>query len=107
MSRVRTERMRAVVGAIARHQAAHGYAPSVRDVMRAAGFSSTSHAAHWLRACEAADGGGSGARRRASRAGNAVPARGVRGVAGRRRGPRSERRRAVSAGRVRACGARP
>ena len=54
MSRVRTKRMRAVVEAIARHQAAHGYAPSVRDVMRGAGFASTSHAAHWLRACEEA-----------------------------------------------------
>ncbi len=46
--------MRAVVVAIARHQAAHGYAPSVRDVMRGAGFASTSHTAHWLRACEEA-----------------------------------------------------
>ena len=54
MARLRKRRMGAVVGAIARHQAAHGCAPSVRDVMRAAGFASTSHASHWLRACEAA-----------------------------------------------------
>lgn len=51
---LRRRRMRAVVGAIARHQSAHGYAPSVREVMRAAGFASTSHAAHWLQACERA-----------------------------------------------------
>ena len=54
VSRVRRKRKRAVVVAIARHQAAHGYAPSVRDVMRGAGFASTSHTAHWLRACEGA-----------------------------------------------------
>ncbi len=54
MARLRERRMREVVGAIARYLAAHGYAPSVRDVMAASGFTSTSHAAHWLRACEAA-----------------------------------------------------
>jgi len=70
--------MRAVVVAIARHQAAHGYAPSVRDVMRGAGF--VLHLAHGALAAglrgggadpartahrprDQADGGGSGARR--------------------------------------------
>lgn len=51
MARLRERRMREVVGAIARHRAAHGYAPSVGEVMAASGFASTSHAAHWLRAC--------------------------------------------------------
>ncbi|MYE47546.1 MAG: hypothetical protein F4X25_12540 [Chloroflexi bacterium] len=50
----RRKRLRAVVVAIARHQAEHGYAPSVRELMAAAGFSSTSHTTHWLRACEEA-----------------------------------------------------
>ena len=54
MARLRERRMREVVGAIARYRATHGYAPSVRDVMAASGFTSTSHAAHWLRVCEAA-----------------------------------------------------
>ncbi len=53
-SRLRKKRMREVVGAIARHQALHGYAPSVRELVAATGFSSTSHAAHWLRVCEQA-----------------------------------------------------
>lgn len=53
-ARQRERRMRTVVGAIARHQAEHGYAPSVREVMAASGFTSTSHTAHWLRACEEA-----------------------------------------------------
>ena len=44
--------MRAVVGAIARYRAAHGYPPSVRDVKERTGFSSTSVAAYWLDACE-------------------------------------------------------
>ena len=51
---LRKQQMRAVVGAIAGHLASHGYAPSVREVMREVGFASTSHTSHWLRACEEA-----------------------------------------------------
>ena len=50
----RRERMRAVVGAIADHQARRGFAPSVREVRTAAGLASLSQAAHWLDACERA-----------------------------------------------------
>ena len=48
------ERMRTMVEAIARHGAVHGYPPSVRELMAATGFASTSHVAHWLDACESA-----------------------------------------------------
>ena len=48
----REERMRAVVRAIARYRAVHGYPPSVRDLRKRTGFSSTSVVAYWLDACE-------------------------------------------------------
>ena len=48
----RRERMRAVVEMIARYQATHGFAPSVREVRTATGLASLSQAAHWLDACE-------------------------------------------------------
>ena len=48
----REERMRAVVGAIARYRAARGYPPSVRHVKEWTEFSSTSVAAYWLDVCE-------------------------------------------------------
>lgn len=37
---LRQKRMRKLVNAIARYQATHGYAPSVRELMEASGFSS-------------------------------------------------------------------
>ncbi len=43
---------RALVEAIARFRAERDYPPSVRDLMEAAGFSSTSMVAYRLRACE-------------------------------------------------------
>ncbi len=43
---------RALVEAVARFRAEHGYSPSVRDLQRAAGFSSTSVVARRLRTCE-------------------------------------------------------
>ena len=46
--------MRATVAAIARHQARHGYAPSVRELRVATGLSSISEVARWLRICEQA-----------------------------------------------------
>ncbi len=46
--------MRVLVGAIARYRARHGYAPSMRELMRATGLSSTSNVAYWLDACERA-----------------------------------------------------
>lgn len=52
--RVRNERMRALVVAIARHQAKHGYAPSVRELRAATGLSSISEVARWLPICEQA-----------------------------------------------------
>lgn len=48
----REERIRAVVEAIARCRAAHGYPPSVRDVKERTGFRSTSVVWYWLRECE-------------------------------------------------------
>ena len=48
----REERMRAVVEAIARHRAVHGYPPAIRELMERTGFSSTSVVAYWLDACE-------------------------------------------------------
>ncbi|MYA18887.1 MAG: helix-turn-helix domain-containing protein [Chloroflexi bacterium] len=45
---------RALLRAIARFGAERGYPPSVRDLMEAAGFSSTSVVAYRLRACERA-----------------------------------------------------
>ncbi|MYE33033.1 MAG: hypothetical protein F4X80_10360 [Chloroflexi bacterium] len=47
-------RMRAVIGAIARHTAAQGYAPSMQEIMDETGFSSTSVVMYWLRRCEEA-----------------------------------------------------
>lgn len=53
-SRVRSERVREMVAAIARHQAEHGYAPSVRELRAATGRSSISEVARWLVICEQA-----------------------------------------------------
>ena len=50
----REDRMRALVEAIARHQAVHGYPPSVRDLVARTGVSSTSVVTYWLDACESA-----------------------------------------------------
>ena len=44
----------ALVEAIARYRAERGYPPSIRDLVRAAGFSSTSVVAYRLRECERA-----------------------------------------------------
>ena len=53
MSR-REDRMRALVEAIASHQAVHGYPPSIRDLVVRTGVSSTSVVTYWLNACESA-----------------------------------------------------
>ena len=53
-ARLRQERMRALVKAIARHHAEHGYAPSVRELRVETGLSSISEVARWLRVCEGA-----------------------------------------------------
>jgi len=45
---------RALVEAVARFRAEHGYPPSIRDLQKAAGFSSTSVVARRLQACERA-----------------------------------------------------
>ena len=50
----REERMRAVVGAIARHGAAHAYPPTLREVQDETGFSSLSVVKYWLDSCERA-----------------------------------------------------
>ena len=50
----REVRMRAVVGAIARHAAEHGYAPSVQELMDETGFSSLSVVHYSLDWCEEA-----------------------------------------------------
>ena len=50
----REERMRAVIGVIARYMAEHGYPPSMRDMMTEAGFSSLSVVRFWLDRCEGA-----------------------------------------------------
>lgn len=50
----RDERMRAVVGAVARHAAEHGYPPTLRQVKRETGFSSISVVKYWLDKCEEA-----------------------------------------------------
>lgn len=50
----REERMHAVVGAIARHAAEHGYPPSLREVQVATGFSSLSVVNYALDWCEEA-----------------------------------------------------
>ena len=50
----REERMRAVVGAIARHAAAHAYPPTLREVRDETGFSSLSVVKYWLDGCERA-----------------------------------------------------
>ena len=53
-ARVRQKRMGALVAAIARHWAEHGYGPSVRELRAATGLSSISEVAHWLPICEQA-----------------------------------------------------
>ncbi len=50
----RVERMNAVVGSVARHQAEHGYPPTLREVKRETGFSSISVVKYWLDVCEGA-----------------------------------------------------
>ena len=50
----REERMRAVVGAIARHRVEQGYPPTLRDVQDETGFSSLSVVNFWLNRCEEA-----------------------------------------------------
>ena len=50
----REERMRALVGAVARHGAEHGYPPSMDELMDETGFSSKSVVSYWLDACEEA-----------------------------------------------------
>ena len=50
----REERMRAVVGAIARHAAEHGYPPSMQELMDETGFSSPSVVKYSLDWCEEA-----------------------------------------------------
>ena len=50
----REERMRALVGAVARHGAEHGYPPSMEELMQRTGFSSKSVVSYWLDACEEA-----------------------------------------------------
>lgn len=49
---LRRERMLAVIEAIARHRATHGYAPSARELREEAGLSSISVVWYWLNACE-------------------------------------------------------
>ncbi len=48
----REERMRAVVGVIARHAAEHGYPPSMQELMDETGFSSLSVVHYSLEWCE-------------------------------------------------------
>ncbi|MDE2934500.1 MAG: transcriptional regulator [Chloroflexota bacterium] len=50
----REERMRAVLGVIARYAARHGYPPSMREIQIETGFSSLSVVGYSLKACEAA-----------------------------------------------------
>ncbi|MCY4615661.1 MAG: helix-turn-helix domain-containing protein [Chloroflexi bacterium] len=50
----REERMRALIGAVARHGAEHGYPPSMDELMDETGFSSKSVVSYWLDACEEA-----------------------------------------------------
>ena len=50
----RNERMRALLGAIARHWAERGYAPTMQELMDETGFSSKSVVKSWLHRCEAA-----------------------------------------------------
>ena len=50
----REERMRAVIGSVARHQAEEGYPPTLREVQNETGFSSLSVVKYWLDACEKA-----------------------------------------------------
>lgn len=54
MTAPREERMRAVVGAIARHAAEHGYPPSMQELMDETGFSSLSVVTYSLDWCEEA-----------------------------------------------------
>lgn len=51
---LKQERVRALIGAIARHHAGHGYAPSVRELQAETGLSSTSEVWRWLQVCEGA-----------------------------------------------------
>ena len=44
----REDRVRALVEAIAHHQVAHGYPPTIRELKERIGFSSTSVVAYWL-----------------------------------------------------------
>ena len=54
MTRVHGDRVRTMVVAVARHQAKHGYAPSVRELREVTGVSSISVVWYWLNACERA-----------------------------------------------------
>lgn len=54
ITRAGRERVGAMVVAIARHHAKHGYAPSVRELMVATGLASTSQVTRWLGICEQA-----------------------------------------------------
>ena len=48
----REDRIQALVEAIAHHQIAHGYPPTVRELKEGLGFSSTSVVTYWLDVCE-------------------------------------------------------
>ncbi|MCY4393112.1 MAG: hypothetical protein OXE43_13850 [Chloroflexi bacterium] len=48
----RENHVRALVEAIAHHQSAYGYPPTMRELMKLVGFSSTSVATYWLDVCE-------------------------------------------------------
>ena len=48
----RDEGIQRLVRAVAGYVAAHGYAPSIRDLMELTGVHSSSSVAYWLDACE-------------------------------------------------------
>ena len=48
----REDRIHALVEAIAHHQFAHGYPPTIRELKEGIGFSSTSVVTYWLDECE-------------------------------------------------------
>ncbi len=48
----REDQVRALVEAIASHQVAYGYPPTMRELMKRIGLSSTSVATYWLDVCE-------------------------------------------------------
>ncbi len=48
----REDRVRALVEAIANHQVAYGYPPTMRELMKRIGLSSTSVVTYWLDVCE-------------------------------------------------------